>query len=229
MIAVTASIDLQRFNSVFARYMDATSKLPDEVLEKKGRDLGIQLFNQFKARKWGGKGKHPGIAKAGLLARTKAGKGTKVRASLMEEYLSARTALRSNLAQFVGPKNAKGQLKDIKKKVSLWQSFVGKETGLRQHGIGVLAASFLWFRSRSSNARGRYYTANRGGLHLGFAEKGDGFFRVVSDTDGAAKVDSKYGLVDSAVATLTVDMLDYFKKRHADIYQQVFSEAMAIK
>jgi len=52
---------------------------------------------------------------------------------------------------------------------------------------------------------------------------------VVSDTDGAAKVDSKYGLVDSAVATLTVDMLDYFKKRHADIYQQVFNEAMAIQ
>jgi len=227
MITVAVSVDMARFNAALAQYMAKTSKTPAEVLEKKGRDLGIRLFNGFRDRKWGGVGKHPRLARAELAARTATGRGTRVRASLMAEYLSQRTALRSALKSFVGPKTDQQKVSDIKKKVSLWQSFVGKEIGLRQRGIGALAASFLWYRSRSNNAVGTYYVKNRNGVNIGFADRGDGYFRVVSDADGAALVDSRYGIVATALTGMADDMIQYLRERHGIIFQEAFKEAAA--
>jgi len=241
MIDLAASLDLARFNTVFARYLKKTSKLPEEALAKKGRDLGIQLFKEFVQHKWGGPGKHPGLAHGELSKRTEEGRGTKVRASLRAEYLSARGDLRKEAkslkkaeASFAGTldqwsANQGAADKNRAARVSLWQAFVGKEVAIRQRGIGALAAAFLWYRTRPATAtRGKVVVRNSSGKVFGFSDAGDGYFRIVSDAEGAALVDRRYGIVDSALQTLTVDMLEYFRTRHKEIYESVWNEMEAV-
>jgi hypothetical protein len=221
MIAITTNS--AAFNSALRRYMEFTRALPDDVLEKKGRDLGIRLFRGFRARQYGGPQRNAGIARRDLAARTVAGQGTKVRASLMKEYLAEREKLRSEIKSFVGPQNAKGELRSIKRRVALWQSFVGREIGIRQRGIGVLAVSFLWFRRRSSQAKGTYYVKNRTGRPLGYVEKGEGFLQIVSQAAGINEVNDRYGVVDRALGESAQDMMAYIRRKERENYAAAFS------
>ena len=209
MIAFKVENNLDAFNAVLSRYMDATSKLPDEVLEKKGRDLGIKLFQGFANHKFGGPGKKKsGLAKAQLAARTASGEGTLVRSSLMREYFAKRTELRDAASNSIG---------SIKRRIKLWQSFVGREVAIRQRGIGVLAASFLWFRTRTSQAKGTYYVKNKSGKSLGAVEKGDGFLRIIGFTEGLADVDARFGIVNRALAEARADMLAYVERKENEL------------
>lgn len=209
MISIRTETNLAAFNVVLTRYMDATGKLPDEVLEKKGRDIGIKLFQGFSAHKFGGPGKkRAGLARAELAARTAAGDGTKVRASLMKEYFAKRGQLRAE---------STGTLGNINRRVRLWQSIVGREIALRQRGIGVLAASFLWFRGRTSKARGTYYVRNKTGRALGSVEKGNGFLRILGYTEGLAGVDVRYGIVSRALNEARADMLIYVERKEREL------------
>lgn len=222
MSAATFTSNVEAFNSVLMRYMALTKKLPDEVLEKKGRDLGIRLFQAFRERQFGGPMRAAGLARRELASRTAEGRGTLVRSSLMREYLSQRANLRSELGSFVGPQTARGALHSIKRRIGLWQSFVGREVGIRQRGIGVLAASFLWYRSRSSQARGTYYVKNRTGRPLGAVEKGEGFLRITSMADGIDRVNARYGIVDRVLLESAADMMTYIRERERKNYAEAF-------
>jgi hypothetical protein len=222
MSDVSISSNAARFNAALGRYMQLTSKLPDEVLEKKGRDLGIRLFRGFRDRQYGGPQRNAGLARRELAQRTAACAGTRVRSSLMREYLTKRAALRSQIASFVGPRNARGELGTIKQRIGLWQSFVGREVGLRQRGIGVLAASFLWYRRRSSQARGTFFVKNRTGRPLGSVEKGDGFLKITSQVPGITEVDERYGVVDRALGEAAVDMMNYVSRKERENYAAAF-------
>lgn len=220
---VTLQSNIDRFNATFQRYVDAWTARGngtlDDALEKKGRDLGIKLFQGFRDRKWGGPGRHPGLARAELDVRAAEGRGIRVRSTLMREYLKARTLLRN----FVGPQKRGGVARMIRAKVRLWQSFVGRELGLRQSGIGVLAVSFLWYRSRKPQS-GVYYVKNRTRRPIGAVEKGDGFLRIIGDALGLSEVDARYGIVAKAISDSEADMLQYF--RNIQIKAQ-FEAAMA--
>jgi hypothetical protein len=209
VITLLTETNLAAFNAVLTRYMDATGKLPDDVLDKKGRDLGIKLFQGFSDHKFGGPGKKKsGLAKAQLAARTTSGEGTKVRASLLKEYFARRGQLRAS---------AKSTLGNIKRRIRLWQSIVGREIALRQRGIGVLAASFLWFRGRSSQAKGTYYVRNKTGAPLGSVEKGSGFLRILGFTEGLSSVDARYSIVIHALAEAREDMLAYVERKEREL------------
>lgn len=223
MITAAIQSNLDRFNATFQKYAATWTARGhgtlDDALEKKGRDLGIQLYNAFKAHKWGGPGKHRGLARAELDARSAEGKGIKVRHALLAEYYAARARLNRRM----GPFTEKAHSKLIRVKVKLWQSFVGHELKLRQKGIGVLAASFLWYRTRRPQS-GAYYVKNRTRETIGTVEKGEGFFRIIGDVEGQSVVDVKYGVVASAIAASETDMLQYF--RNIKIKEQ-FEAAMA--
>lgn len=208
---ISVSSTLANFNSALARYIAAHQgrKSVDDIMEKKGRDLGIKLSQGFSERKWGGPGRRSkGLARRELDARSAQGKGIRLRRSIIEAYLSARAALREK------QRGKALTATRIETRARLWRSFVGRELAARERGIGALAASFLWYRSRSSQARGTYYVRNRSGKYpLGGVEKGDGFFRIFGETAGLAEVDARYGIVDSAIASATADIEQYFRER----------------
>jgi len=225
---ISIETNISSYNATLGRYMDETKKMPNEVLDAKGRDLGIKLYQGFALHKFGGPGKkRAGLAKAELAARTAAGRGTHVRQSLVEEYLQQRAQLRSSIKSFIGPRNSRQELRTIKDRVRLWQSFVGREIALRQRGIGMLAASFLWYRGRSSQAKGIYYVKNHTGHPLGFVEKGEGFLRMVGLADGLSTVDSRYGIVASSLSTAEQDMQVYIERKLSERYSQIFGRLAA--
>lgn len=220
----TIETNLSKFVDTFRRYVSQWTAngngTTEDALEKKGRDLGIKLFQGFRAHKWGGGGKAPrDLARAELDARVAAGAGIRVRGVLMQEYLTARGNLRAHR----DPTMPNGQRWLTTAKINLWQQFVGKELGLRQSGIGVLAASFLWFRSRSSQARGTYYVKNRVGHPLGGVERGEGFFRIVGFTEGLSEVDARYGIAADAIAESEADMRTYLDQRITDQFHGAFA------
>jgi hypothetical protein len=237
---ISIETNMAAFNSTLAQYMALSSKTPDEVLEKKGRDLGIRLFQKFSAVKYGGPGaRKAGLAKLDLKARTADGRGTKLRPSVLQEYLQQRTALRRDAAEiksgisgYAGAlskrdanKNNRTILKSALDRINLWQSYVGKEVALRQRGIGVLAASFLWYRKRSSQARGTYFVRNQTSKVLGYVEKGENFLRIVGETEGLAKVDSRYGIVSAAIVEAQQDMVEYINTKQSALSRQLFGGA----
>lgn len=195
---------LEALNSDLALYMRLSGKTAQEVLEKKGRDLGIQLYRGFTDAKWGGSGAAPGIARLELRARTAAGIGTRVRPELLMRYRSGRAADRAVRA-------AGGRVPGGRR--SLWQRIVGGEVALRQSGRGSLAASFLLFRRRSSQARGVTYQVNRISKRAGYVERGENYLRIVGLTPGLAEVDRRYGITAGAIAAVRADMAPYFLRK----------------
>jgi len=234
---LTGSIQtsITEFNSSLERYVVETGKSTDEVLEKKGRDLGIRLFKGFRDRKWGGPGKSPRLATAELNARTAAGEGTKVRTSLLARYNRERASMNS-FARSVGQQRRRfsGTLDQYsrlteqraanrRQRAGLWRSIVGKEVGLRQSGIGVLAASFLWYRRASSQARGTYITKNRTGKPLGSVQKGPDFLRIIGFTPGLERISSRYGVVNNAIVSATADTETYLARKEIERLRRSFA------
>ena len=175
---------------------------------------------------FGGDPKRRGIAAAELAARTSSGRGTKVRSALLARYQSARKDLGFSVRSFgqagryATTKAERAEARRDgraarKRRADLWRKIVGAEIALRQSGIGVLAASFLMFRNRSSQARGTYQTPNRTGRPLGFVTVTDDSMEIASYATGIGTVESRYGIVDRALNASADDMLVYLRDREA--------------
>lgn len=222
--------NLARFNSALRRYADLREKPMDEVTAHKGRDLGIRLYRGFRAVRWGG-GNQTGskLAFAELAARTKAGRGTKVRASLREKFASERSQLLKTLLGLNAAKVRQGGLSKYAQKLdrklrrnrsNLWRIIVGAEVRARGRGIGVLAASFLWFRRASNSVLGEHFVANRTGHPLGGVEVIPGGLRIVGFTEGLDLVDARNNIVNTAIVEALADTQQYL-----DRYDQAFALA----
>lgn len=223
------SAAIHRWAEVFRAY-DATNKrATSELIAKKGRDLGIKLFEGFRDVQFGGDPKRRGIANAELAARTASGRGTKVRPELLARYRTARAQFGKEIRRYGQARRkarqsgtldqwsaARDQGNAIReKRRELWSSIVGAEIALRQSGIGVLAASFLMFRNRSSQARGTYQVPNRTGRPLGSVTVTDDSIEIASYAAGIGTVESRYGIVDRALNASAADMLVYLRDRGA--------------
>ena len=229
--AVSIETNIADYNTMLGRYIALQKLLPDEVLEKKGRALGVALYEGFAAHKFGGPGKkQKRLAEAEFSARVALGKGIKVRASLLEAYKAERgkfgSAIRSlgQLGRHANKSAAKSLAAESRKmrglRTDLWRRIVGRELSARQAGIGMLAASFLWYRKRSSQSKGTYYMPNRTGKPLGYVDRGDGYLRIVGEAAGLDVVDPRYGIVSRALAVETADMVPYIERREREIFDQ---------
>lgn len=239
---ITATIETAPLNNLLRKleaYQLVSGKSIEDVLEKKGRDLGIRLYKGFTEVKWGGPGKHPGLARAELAARTAAGRGTRVRPSLLVQYRGRRqelnTAVRS-IGQRLSQRNFRGTLDQWsglreqraavrKERASLWQMTVGREISARQSGIGALAAAFLWYRSRTSQARGTYYVRNHTGSPIGYVDRGTGFFRIVSDVKATDVIDRRFGISTKAITGAIEDIEVYLARDHTTNFNKLFGGA----
>jgi hypothetical protein len=225
MSAFTIQHNIEKFSERLSVYMALSRKTPDEVLEKKGKDLGIRLYQGFRARRWKGSRKvGTGVAWRELRARSRQGRGVKVRAmrepseKAPETYLAYRRL-----------RGAAGTVRRllVRQKTSVWQKRVFAELQARQRGIGVLAASFLWFRYRANNARGRYLVQNKTKRVLGWVEKGEGYLRIAGETEGLARTDARYQVVNTAIAEASADMVPYIERKYAEIFGKAFGGAAA--
>ena len=234
MISIETS--LASFNAQLARYMELSKKLPNQILEKKGRDLGIKLFEGFREHQFGGNPKRKGIAAEELRQRSSQGRGIRVRPSLRKRYEQGREHLTYSVRSFGQGARRSLLLSDYreakrdgraarKRRSSLWQKAVGMELAARESGIGVLAASFLWFRKRSNNSMGTFLVPNRTGKPLGYVERTENAMRIVGETPGLGTVDAKYSVVVGAINTATADMVDYITRKERELFNMAFSNA----
>lgn len=234
MISIETS--LASFNAQLARYMELSKKLPNQILEKKGRDLGIKLFEGFREHQFGGNPKRKGIAAEELRQRSSQGRGIRVRPSLRKRYEQGREYLTYRVRSFGQGARRSLLLSDYreakregraarKRRSALWKKTVGMELAARESGIGVLAASFLWFRKRSNNSMGTFLVPNRTGKPLGYVERSENALRIVGETEGLAATDAKYHVVAGAINTATADMVDYITRKERELFNMAFSNA----
>lgn len=234
MISIETS--LASFNAQLARYMELSKKLPNQILEKKGRDLGIKLFEGFREHQFGGNPKRKGIAAEELRQRSSQGRGIRVRPSLRKRYEQGREYLTYSVRSFGQGARRSLLLSDYreakregraarKRRSALWKKTVGMELAARESGIGVLAASFLWFRKRSNNSMGTFLVPNRTGKPLGYVERTENAMRIVGETPGLGTVDAKYSVVVGAINTATADMVDYITRKERELFNMAFSNA----
>lgn len=233
---ITIETSLASFNAQLARYMELSKKLPNQILEKKGRDLGIKLFEGFREHQFGGNPKRKGIAAEELRQRSSQGRGIRVRPSLRKRYEQGREYLTYSVRSFGQAARRSLLLSDYreakregraarKRRSALWKKTVGMELAARESGIGVLAASFLWFRKRSNNSMGTFLVPNRTGKPLGYVERTENALRIVGETEGLAATDAKYHVVAGAINTATADMVDYITRKERELFNMAFSNA----
>lgn len=231
LTADTSQLDL--LNRELGLYSRLSGKTIEETLDKKGRDLGIQLYRGFKDVQWGGPGKVVALAKAELAARSAAGSGTIVRDVLRRRYREVRSEYGFDIrsyaqqARYAEDRDARRALRRKvaearRKRAHLWRRIVGEEISLRQSGRGALAASFLLFRraTRFSTSQGkmvalrsRDFVKNRTGKTAGYLERGPGFLRIVGLTPGLSEIDARYSIVERAAATVRADMAPYIERK----------------
>lgn len=226
MLTITANTEaLERFQTRLADYAAGSTRSASEVLDVKGRDLGIKLFKGFQAVRFGAGRK--GIAMAELIARRNLGKGTKVRPSLQQEYRHQRglinSTLRSvgqNLRRYSGTLDGWTAVAARREKLReerrhLWRDTVRREVAIRQASVGALAASFLWYRTRANSTVGTYYVRNRysGRPPLGYIERLRTALRIVGVTPALAVVDRRHGIVSRALDQASREMLEWMMQR----------------
>ena len=233
---ISIETTLEKFNERFARYTELNKRAPDMLLEHKGRDLGIKLFEGFREHQFGGNPKRKGIAAEELRQRSSQGRGIRVRPSLRKRYEQGREHLTYSVRSFGQGARRSLLLSDYreakrggraarKRRSALWKKTVGMELAARESGIGVLAASFLWFRKRSNNSMGTFLVPNRTGKPLGYVERTENAMRIVGETPGLGTVDAKYSVVVGAINTATADMVDYITRKERELFNMAFSNA----
>jgi hypothetical protein len=240
MLPISIRSNLDRLVGSIQRYIALSGRTVAEVVDRKARSLGIRLFGAFRERQWGGARRRRGVALEELRARSAQGKGILVRPSIMAESDAQRRnigTLRLGLFAKVGGARAKQlrqlsaqdrkQLRSLQRaRGNLWRDAVRRELKARERGIGVLAASFLWYRRRS-NSQGTTYVRNRTGESLGYLESAEGFARIVAETPGIARVGDRYGIVPAAIDAERADTDDFVRRRFLGIFQEAQGGAAA--
>jgi len=214
--------NLAAFNATLRRYLFLTQKSPDEVLERKGKDIGIKLFQGFYAKRWKGSRTGKGVAWKELKARSKEGEGIKLRPGIQADPAAPQT--------YMAYRKIRGAFGSVRKllvpmKTSEYQKKVFAELRMRQSGIGVLGASFLWTRKLSNQERGTFYVRNKTGKALGSASHTPGEFEIIGDVAGQHDVSERYGVEAQALSNAREDMVKYFNEKHLENYKAAFGEA----
>lgn len=208
--------DLARINGKLADYVKVNKRYTvPEVLEKKGTDVRIKVFQLFRNESFGGRnGKRGSIAWRELRKRGKEGRGTLVRI----KDLQARWG--SPPAETKGKKQRPHALSD-------WQKLVWQETTRRQSGIGVLAISFLSkeFR-RGFKGPTLSYTAKNESKTMGTLSevKHDGTsFTISGFTPGLVEVANRNNIANRALSEMEKDLDVYLNRKHEEARKMVFT------
>ena len=225
MIEFTTQHKLQQVNDVLTEYVKLSKRTPDEVLEKKGRDLNIKIFQGFWALRFKSARSHrkKGAVFSGPAFDEAAARGWRVKVrpglELDGSYRLARAKTRG------GPKTTRNGLNNR-------ALLVAQELATRQRGGGLLGVSFLqrrWRRGiRTANGMtGSYLVQNRSGKLglLSSVQKGqvgpDGhFLRITNRAPGVAIVDQNKRIIANALEAVRGDTLTYIDRKNRELAQR---------
>lgn len=229
---ITASPDIasvEKFAVALNGYIAAHPTRVADMLIKKGNNLGFLLFKGYAERKWGGAGKHPGLAIQKARERGMKGKGTvlreslraifdKGRADLTRDARSAgqlkRTAERHGVAGLgLRQQQIERGAKAREARANLWGKVLASELGIRQSGIGALAATFLWYRQRS-NSQGTRIVKNKTDKQGGSVTVTAEGMEIRARAGGLTEIGSKWSIVDKALSESADDMFEYLAERN---------------
>lgn len=217
--------DLGRLNEELALYLKLSKLSVQEVVDKKGRDLGIKLFKGFWRLRTKGSA-NPFAGPMFTLAKAR-GWRTRVRtrAIEVEPYLSIQKQ-----GFFMRRVMRKGVEKDVKSRRSRRGLAVAQELSRRQHGAGLLGVSFLQRRWRS-RSNGRYLAVNKSkklGM-LSTVESGpsaDGaFYRIVNYTPGIDTVGGGRGLFATAIREVRQDTAVYLVRKQMQALRRSLNQS----
>ena len=223
LISVEVKEELDALNATLGAYLQVQSKLTtEEVLAKKGKDLGIKLFQGFwKLRELGRRGDFDGP-----LFRQAAARGwrTKLRSKELfkEPYFT--------IAQFgrtAKMRYRKGEPRpSFGKKRTARGLLVAQELARRQRGIGLLGLSYLMFRKRDdrNDLKGWRLVENKTSRKFGLMsrvtsgidEAGNAYFRIENFTPGIATVGEKQGIFAEAFRAARADMAAYLARKQTE-------------
>lgn len=237
LIVTVKANNLALLNEELGFYGRLARKTVEQVVEKKGRDLGIQLYREFTARRYGGNRREK-IAEREMRERAAAGNGTRLRPEIRLKFEAAKKQLTQEIrsagqirrrAREMGGAGSldvfraalKQGISDRKKRTNAWRVAVGMEVGMRQAGRGVLGASFLMFRRQKGDARqgdittatGTRLIRNRTNQPLGKVEFAPGRVTISGYTEGLDVVDNRYAIINAAAAAVRADMRNYFRRK----------------
>jgi hypothetical protein len=214
MIDLKVESTIPQFEATLQRYMGLVEKLPAVVIAEKARDLSIRLWSGFSDHKFGGPGKKKrGLARAELDRRSSEGRGIRVRAELVAKFRSERALVVKPLRS-IGQRLRRRKMHGTADQISnlteerasrrsvrahMWRNIVEAELWRRQQGIGALGASFLLFRNRYSQARGKYQVKNKTGKPMGEATISDKGLLIEGFTEGLRLIDGRYNIVAQAL------------------------------
>ena len=224
MIEFSTQHQLHRVNEVLTEYVRLSKRQPDEVLEKKGRDLNIKIFQGFWALRFKSARSHrrKGAVFSGPAFDEAAARGwrVKVRAglTLSGDYRLAR-------AKTTG--GGKGKRSGLNNRALL----VAQELAMRQRGGGLLGVSFLqhrWRRGKRTEKgpTGSYLVQNRSGALglLSSVRKGvtaDGaFLTITNQAPGVAIMDRNRSIIRNALAAVRGDTLIYLDRKNRELAEK---------
>lgn len=193
-----------RFNARIQEYIRASKLNQEDIVQKKGNDLRIQLFKGYKSRRWGGK-RIKGIAMREFRAR------------------GGRIKLREGLQIKDAPTHGKN-----KKPLTDHQRLVWEELRLRQKGIGVLGASFLikrWSKKKDKLIRNRTGAGGRKLADFIFNSSpisNECQFTIMGYTPALKKISDRYRIVSGALSVVSADMEKYLKRKEEETMHKVF-------
>ena len=223
MISVEVQEELDNLNATLALYAQVNSKLTtEEVLAKKGKDVGIKLFQGFwSLRETGSRGDF-----GGPLFKEAAARGWRTKLRSKEIYKEPYLGI-SQFGRTARMRMRKGELRQVLgKKRSARGLLVAQELARRQRGIGLLGLSYLMFRKRDdrNDPKGWRLVENKTSRKFGMMsrvtsgidEAGNGFFRIENFTPGIVKVGEKLGIFAAAFRAAQADMAQYLVKKQME-------------
>lgn len=228
MIEFQVQHQLARVNDVLTEYVKLVKKTPDEVLEKKGRDLNIKIFQGFwKLRFKSGKThRKKGAVFSGPAFDEAKARGWRVRIrpglTLDGSYRLARAKTKG------GPKTARNKLSDR-------ALLVAQELATRQRGGGLLGVSFLQHRWRRgiktvNGPTGRYLVQNRSGKLglLSSVQKGQSpqghFLTITNQLPAVGIVDQNKRIIAQALIAVRGDTLLYIDRKVREAAQKALKK-----
>lgn len=210
-MSIRVTVDSSRldsFGATLSRYIALTSKAPQEVLDKKGGDLGWRIWRGFFRIRY-----KRNIVEKDQRARFAAGIGIMIRSKVVLGRWEKKIPLTQKLT---AKGRRQGRDPDSTYVTSRHQRLVAQELLRRKAGAGALSAAFLMYRRRSSQIRGTRLVYNNTRQLQGRAVHGRNGILIQGFAPGLRKIDQRYGIVAKAFGESRADMQVYIERKERE-------------
>ena len=216
MIPIKATVQsaLPEFQEVLEKYRKETGKTGPEVLTRKGKDLTLRIYREYRKLK----PQRGEVYQEAEIRHRAFGRGTRVRQSILNR-MKLRSNVKSRKVVFGNSKYGRRFARRGGSRLNWRAEAVRRELATRSRGSGYLSIGWLFNRWRGTD-KPRSRSMKRFSRRLQFLAKTDHKFtqrsaivKVENVTPGAAELDRARGITRKALGASRADTLNYLKKR----------------